>query len=214
MNTSHLLTLQKESRLSPEQLAKHLGISNMTVRRWIKKSPSHKLPVFYDHCFQDAVCALIVEGKLSADGEIAQAVHRQNQFQSVGLALKSLNISEECLFGPPHTSENERLLTALTQIASDQKKISFVKKNLERITQFSKKSGQWAEYIKTLQTAIFSKKLEMHEKLIAYGSFFYLLCPLDLVSDFIPAVGYLDDLAILGIASSFLAGKLTNQNKK
>jgi len=52
-----------------------------------------------------------------------------------------------------------------------------------------------------------SKKIGLMGKIIAYGSLFYLLDPLDLIPDNIIGFGLIDDFAILGIAAIY-CGKL------
>lgn len=51
--------------------------------------------------------------------------------------------------------------------------------------------------LSALYIALYSKELPMHVKIILGITVFYALSPIDLIPDFIPVLGYLDELIIL-----------------
>ena len=51
-------------------------------------------------------------------------------------------------------------------------------------------------------------KLSLGDKLIAIGAIGYFISPLDLIPDYIPVIGYLDDLGILSWAVSVIIGNM------
>lgn len=59
----------------------------------------------------------------------------------------------------------------------------------------------WARKIKTDVTALFiatrDKRTPLSAKVVAIGVVAYALSPIDLLPDFIPVIGYIDDLLIL-----------------
>jgi uncharacterized membrane protein YkvA (DUF1232 family) len=48
-----------------------------------------------------------------------------------------------------------------------------------------------------------SRDLHTFDKLVAYGALFYLLCPFDLIPDYVPVFGYMDDFIVLGFAVAY-----------
>ncbi|QJD86486.1 YkvA family protein [Cohnella herbarum] len=56
-----------------------------------------------------------------------------------------------------------------------------------------------------LYFALQSPKTPLRAKVQIYGALGYLILPVDLVPDFLPAVGYVDDLGALGLALGAVA---------
>ena len=77
---------------------------------------------------------------------------------------------------------------------------SEVDSNKSRIFSFKKWSKEWSQRISSLWKVIASPQLTSLDKMVAYGALFYLLTPFDLIPDYIPVFGYLDDFVILGFA--------------
>jgi uncharacterized membrane protein YkvA (DUF1232 family) len=65
MRNSHLLSIQKEAHLSPEQLAERIGISGMTLRRWRQGSTNQNLPKIYERALVGVIGDLMAEGRFS-----------------------------------------------------------------------------------------------------------------------------------------------------
>ena len=50
--------------------------------------------------------------------------------------------------------------------------------------------------VKSLITSLFDKEVKGRRKWIILGIILYIVSPIDLVPDFIPAIGYLDDIMV------------------
>ncbi len=50
--------------------------------------------------------------------------------------------------------------------------------------------------IKSLTMSLFDAKVETRRKLMVLGIILYILSPIDLIPDFIPMVGYADDIIL------------------
>ena len=61
----------------------------------------------------------------------------------------------------------------------------------------------WSSRVKSLLGVIESPGLSSFEKLAAYGALFYLITPIDLVPDYIPTIGLIDDFGVLGVAAEY-----------
>ena len=79
-----------------------------------------------------------------------------------------------------------------------------------KVAQIAKKGG---EHIVRLALELYyvmkSDKIEPKKKLAIAGALGYLILPVDLVSDFLPVVGYTDDLAALMAAYSMVKACVT-----
>src|SRR5580693_5280178 len=90
MKISHLLILMRETDLSPEQMAKRLGISNMTIRRWMEKKSGETLPAIYEKTVWDAVYQMVAEGMLLPGSTFVQKAVKESQRFYFSAAMKSL----------------------------------------------------------------------------------------------------------------------------
>jgi len=198
MKNSHLLKLLADAGLSPEELGKRLGLSGMTLRRWIKGRPGTLIPKFYERALSDEVIRLWMEGRLTEDAESVKWAMTQGQSLYFEAALKNLGLTGDFL--KPGVGE-DRLLLGLTQIGSSEPRQKQVDDGHKKILGFTKLGKAWADRIAVLTKVLASKKLGAMDKLIAYGALFYLICPFDLIPDNVPVFGMIDDYAILGAAS-------------
>ncbi|HTL70227.1 MAG TPA: DUF1232 domain-containing protein [Candidatus Eisenbacteria bacterium] len=203
MKTSHLLSLLKEASLSPEDLARRLDVSNMTLRRLLARRGDPVLPELYARELRRAVYELVGEGKLDPDSPAARRILLSDDFPQTQAAIKGLGFPDDFLKGGAPADE-EGLATGLSRIGCDGGRAACVDKSMKRISSFSRFGGQWAERIRILTRHVRSRQVGARDKFVAYGSLFYLLYPLDLLPDFMPALGYLDDFARLGIAVGVL----------
>jgi uncharacterized membrane protein YkvA (DUF1232 family) len=209
MKTSHLLTLSSEARISPEDLGSSLGISGMTLRRWMKRPPSAPIPKFYHRAFADEIVRLWMEGRLKEDSGAVQWAMKVGQNLSFQAAIKNLGLSEISSAAPG--SDSDKLMVGLTQIGSNGHHRQQVDGNKLRILSFSKMSKEWGQRISALMKVVRSNRIDAMDKLVAYGALFYLLCPFDLIPDNIPVFGLLDDYVILGLAASYYAKRLSRR---
>jgi uncharacterized membrane protein YkvA (DUF1232 family) len=207
MKHSHLLIIREASGLSPEAFAARLGVSNMTVRRWMRKRPKGELPRLYAEALGRLVYELLAEGRLS---ETSPAV-REVLAGTAPAAGSALGVPREA-FGSPGSLDDENLAETLSRIGRDEQRSGAVERSWPRILSFKRLGKGWAERIDALRSVLASKA-QLHERWIAYGSFFYLLCPLDLIADFTPAIGYVDDYMVLGAAVGFLMNRTKGGRK-
>lgn len=68
-------------------------------------------------------------------------------------------------------------------------------------------------YALVLKYAMFSEKISKKDRGIIIGALGYLILPVDLLPDFLPALGYTDDLAALTLAILKVMGNITPEVK-
>jgi uncharacterized membrane protein YkvA (DUF1232 family) len=195
----------RETKLSPEQLAKRLGFSNMTIRRWKKKPPSEKVAPIYEKALRDAVYQMALDGILAVDSRSYQSVSKTTRPLSFTVILKSLGFRNDFKKGPSFSPG--RLMVGLSQVGDKESRKAEVDHNRKKILSFSRMGAEWKERITTLLRVTRSRKLTSMDKLVAYGALFYLLCPLDLIPDNMPVFGLMDDFCVLGLATTYYIQK-------
>jgi uncharacterized membrane protein YkvA (DUF1232 family) len=198
---SHLLSILQEAQLSPEQLAKRMGISGMTVRRWEDKDPHEELPLLYQKALQDVVSQLVAESHLRLDSAVVKAVAVEGTGLTVVSADNSLGITRTML----HVAERnpKALMERLSMLGAQEAKKSEVDRHKKKILSFKKMGQEWSARITSLMKVLNSDELHTFDKMVAYGALFYLLCPFDLIPDYIPVFGYMDDFIVLGFAAAY-----------
>jgi uncharacterized membrane protein YkvA (DUF1232 family) len=209
MKNLHLVKLLADSGLSPEELGKRLGLSGMTLRRWIKGRPGTLIPKFYERALSDEIIRLWMDGRLREDADSVKWAMTQGQSLYFEAALKNLGLTGDFL--KPGGGE-DRMMLCLTQIGSSASHQKQVDGNGKKILGFAKTGKTWADRISTLTAVLKSKKLDPTDKLVAYGALFYLICPFDLIPDSVPVFGMMDDYAILGFASEYYAKRLSKKH--
>lgn len=187
--------------MSPEQLAKRLGVSGMTVRRWNDKPPKEELPLLYQKALRDVVCELVGESRVNLDSPIVKAITADGTTLPMVSANNSLGITQGMLHQAETNPKN--LLESLSQIGGNPAKQAEVNHHKKKILSFKKMSGEWSKRISSLMTVLDSDELHTFDKLVAFGALFYLLCPFDLIPDYIPVFGYMDDFIVLGFAVAY-----------
>jgi len=201
MRYSHLLSLLEDTDMSPEQLAKRLGISGMTVRRWGEKDPREELPLLYEKALQAVVRQLVAEGQLRLDSSVVKAITVEGANLPIVSADNSLGITQDML----QQAENnpKALMESLSELGANDAKQAEVNQHKKKILSFKKMGKEWTQRISSLLKVLDSDKLHNFDKLVAYGALFYLLCPFDLIPDYIPVFGYMDDFIVLGFAMAY-----------
>jgi uncharacterized membrane protein YkvA (DUF1232 family) len=194
-----LLIFMRETNLSPEQMAKRLGVSNMTIRRWMKRTTEEKLPPIYEKIFWEAVYQMVVEGLLLPGSVFAQKAVKGSQKLYFKAAMKSLGFTKSKQSLPRFSMVAIR--ESLSQIGAQEGHQLEVEKKQKKILSFVRFGRDWKRRISTLMKVVSSKSLSRKDKLVAYGALFYLVCPLDLIPDNVPVFGLLDDYCVLGLAS-------------
>jgi uncharacterized membrane protein YkvA (DUF1232 family) len=174
----------------------------MTVRRWMKKSPGEEIPMIYRRAIEDAVCGMITEGILDPSSGIARQIMKAQNQTSFQAVIKSLGLPKD-FYTVKNKTNSEQILTGLSRIGSDGVKCTEVKDSIAKIRKYGKLGEEWPKRIAVLLKVILSKTINEVDKLVAFGALFYLIFPFDLIPDYIPVVGLLDDYAILGLAAIY-----------
>ena len=197
----------KETGYSPEELGKQIGLSGMTLRRWMKKAEQTPIPQVYVPAIRDVCCRFVSEGKLDpAKEEVQSLLVSGLPSGDYSAAIQNLGLGAD--FERDRTISGDRILTGLVQIGAQSKKQADVEKNSEKVFSFKEMGKDWAGRISGLWTVIHSDTLTLPEKFIAYGALFYLLTPIDFIPDTIPFLGLIDDFAVLGLAAAYYARHL------
>jgi uncharacterized membrane protein YkvA (DUF1232 family) len=187
--------------MSPEQLAKRLGVSGMTVRRWGDKDPHEKLPLLYEKALQDVVRQLVAESRLSLDSSAVKAITDKGTDMPMMSADNSLGVTQDML---KLAERNPKaLMETLSDLGANESKKAEVDHHKKQILSFKKMGKEWSTRITSLMKVLESKELHTFDKLVAYGALFYLICPFDLIPDWIPVFGYMDDFIVLGFAVAY-----------
>jgi|SRR5579884_1967837 uncharacterized membrane protein YkvA (DUF1232 family) len=200
MQNSHVLALLEEARLSPEALGAAIGVSGMTVRRWLKR-PKQPVPRVYLAAIRDACYALISQGRLRAESATVRTLLARTLSNEYHAALCNLGLPQG--FDTRHAMSQDDVLLGLSRIGTQSQKQHDVDGNRRKIFSFKKLGREWSQRIGALWQVIRSKKIGRLEKAVAYGALFYLLTPIDFIPDHIPFFGLLDDFGVLGIAAAY-----------
>src|SRR5581483_2695293 len=206
MLISQVLALLDEANLSPEELASTIGVSGMTIRRWIKKPKRSAVPPVYIPAIRDACYTLISSGRLRADSTVVRVLLLQAPSGEYRAALQNLGLRGD--FDVQTEMSQDDMLTGLTLIGTQSKKQSEVESHRAEIFSFKRLGDEWSQRIANLWLVIASKKLKRLEKAVAFGALFYLLTPIDFIPDNIPFFGLLDDFGVLGIAVAYYKRRL------
>ncbi len=211
MTNSQLLILMKETGYSPEELGKQIGLSGMTLRRWMKKGGEISIPAVYVPAIRETCLRLISEGRLDPTSEAIQSL-LASALPSGDYAAAIQNLGLDADFGQDRTISGDRILTGLVQIGAQSKKQADVEKNSGKVFSFKEMGKDWSERISALWAIIHSDTVSLPEKFIAYGALFYLLTPIDFIPDTVPFLGLMDDFAVLGLAAAYYARLLRLRN--
>jgi uncharacterized membrane protein YkvA (DUF1232 family) len=203
MNTSILIKILNECAMSPEELAEKIGISGMTVRRWIQRETPEELSELYQTAIQNAALKLIVEGRLADDSALVLQLFSHSEGLVQKATIKALGFPDD-LQGN-FESHQDQITMGLVHIGSQETRRQRVNTQKKKILSFKKLGKEWSERISLLTKVISSDRLSMLDKCMAYGALFYLLMVFDLIPDTVPVFGLLDDFAILGIAAAYYA---------
>ena len=203
MLNSHLLILLQEAKMSPETLAEHMGISNMTIRRLLEKPPQMKLSKLYSNALVNVIYEFIAKGIIPPESKLMAEVIKEHSPAYLDAAVKNLDIPKDLNLFEGHLNQ-EHLVFWLSQLGSNKTKEIEVDNNLKKISKFKEWGKEWSFRLTTLLDAIRSKKYSLSKQLVAYGALFYLICPFDLIPDAIPVIGYMDDFLILGLAATYI----------
>jgi len=201
MKYGRVIGLLNETRLSPENLAQWLSVSNSTYRRWLKAPANDEFPKEYESNVAAGVYKLLDNKSLSYDSARVNKFVEGNMPEFFQAAVGRLNSSGE-LFSESSTHQDQ-ITAVLSNLGNSGKIRSQVDKSSKKILKFSEWGAAWKYRIKLLTKVIASKEFSLVDQLVAYGALFYLILPFDLVPDSIPVFGYVDDFGILGFAAAY-----------
>ncbi len=212
MTYKQILILMEEAGLSPEAFASRMGISGMTIRRWREESPSEELSLRYQPSLLQAVSELICEGLLSSSSPRVKAVMMESGAAPFNSIMKTMGVDMDGLLSSDARSsqQGDGIITGLSQIGSDLSKRDAVEKNSGKIRSFKKLGTDWSNRISALVRVIKSTRMTLYDKVVAYGALFYLINIFDLIPDYMPVIGMLDDLAVLGLAAAYYQKRFKN----
>ncbi len=205
MKISQLLELLEATNSSPEELGKMIGVSWMTLRRWLKKPAPWPIAPVYVSAICDACYRLIAENRLDPALPVVQEILAEVPSREYQAALQNLGLPSGVKID--QSVSHDQILTCLLQIGSHTEKQSRVEEDSKKVFSFKSLGGDWSERISVLWKVVRSKKLASPDKVVAYGALFYLLTPIDFIPDHIPVFGLLDDFGVLGIAATYYTRK-------
>jgi uncharacterized membrane protein YkvA (DUF1232 family) len=104
----------------------------------------------------------------------------------------------------PSSFTVDSLMTEIEKSGQQFKDVKSLEKDVATKLKSARIDRIFADYSKTLLSAIKSPKTSLKKKAIAVGALIYFISPIDLIPDHIPVVGYLDDLAVLSLAVNSL----------
>ena len=97
MTHGQLRSLLTETKLSPEQLALRLGVSNMTLRRWNKLGADTRMAKSHEHSVMEGIYQLMIEGHLNSSSKLLPEVIENSTTLSFQAVLKTMGVSEALL---------------------------------------------------------------------------------------------------------------------
>lgn len=201
MKISQLLNIMDETGLSAEKIAACLHVSNMTYRRWRKRSPEEEIPKEYARNIAGGIYQLVAEDKLHPDSREVGSFLKSHLPEFFQAAIGRFKVSE-ALFDA-HSPQQENITSLLSHIGNNANVREQVDAAALDMQRFARLGADWKQRITLLSKAIRSRKITAIDKLAAYGSLFYLIIPFDLIPDSIPVFGMVDDFGILGFACAF-----------
>lgn len=208
MTNSQLLIVLNSTGDSPEEFGRRVGLSGMTIRRWLRKPEGTEVPRVYLPAIREACLSLVGEGRLDPSlPEVQSVLFSMANSAGYQAALWNLGLGESFTEGRPVS--RDQILSGLLQIGSQMPKQTDVDAHSSEVSAFKKLGDEWSSRITTLWNIVRSRKLDLPDKFIAYGALFYLLTPVDFIPDNIPFFGLIDDFAILGLAAAYYTRKTT-----
>jgi uncharacterized membrane protein YkvA (DUF1232 family) len=194
-----------QTGLSYEQLGSRLGISGMSIRRW-KDRPTEELPKLYKFAVREVTLELIAEGSLAPHDPLVVSILKDEENRFCAAALTSLGMSSDFL--KDGVVDSERMVNELQAIGAKPSVQKTVQDSGAALQNFRTLGEQWSKWIGTLLEVFRSQEAQWPDRCIASGALFYLLMPIDLIPDYIPVIGLLDDFAVLGMAASYFYKRL------
>jgi uncharacterized membrane protein YkvA (DUF1232 family) len=172
----------ERGELSPERLGRELQISNMTLRRLLKRDDLETIP----------------------DKYLAQLDRHTGALRKGGPAVMQAS------------PDLEPFLEDLEAKGRECDDLDSLKRDLETKLQEPRIGQTLRDHALKLIGAITGAaggRVPASHRMLAIGALLYLINPMDLISDALPGVGYLDDLAVLSVVSGIVTATTPGRRK-
>jgi uncharacterized membrane protein YkvA (DUF1232 family) len=169
-----LKRVMKDKGVSPERLGEATNISNMTLRRLLKKYPTAKIPTRYQ------VQLDFYEMGSPAIAEIPSAGHGQ----------------------PADFEKFQPLIKQLEDEGSKLKDITGLKRSIRSKLADRKLHKTFFAQVQSLVKA--TTETGKRTRALAVGALLYFINPFDLIPDAVVGIGYLDDFAVVSLVSALV----------
>jgi uncharacterized membrane protein YkvA (DUF1232 family) len=187
--------------MSPEKLASIFSVASMTVRRWQKAPGNKKVPEVDQWNLIEGIYKLVLSGNLSTDSPAVQKALQCATPASFEAIARGLGVASGVFSSSE--AQQDKMTMMLSQIGGHEGHKRAVEQSAQKFSYFKKMGSEWRHRISGLLQVVQSKKLSSFDKMVAYGSLFYLVTPLDLIPDHIPGIGLIDDFGVLGFAVAY-----------
>ncbi len=201
IRAAHLKTLLEESAHSPEDFAAIMGLSGMTLRRWMTiDEKAEAMPATYLPQLREALYRLIADGTISHESKLVKTIIGESMPLHLQASIKALCGDMQA----KDIQDETGWLEALHKIGGRPQHVKAVEQTTQRSwKKFFGLGPAKKERIETLLDVVGDRKTPTFGKGVAYGALFYLLTPFDLIPDYIAGLGFLDDLGALEVAVSY-----------
>jgi uncharacterized membrane protein YkvA (DUF1232 family) len=198
-SVSQLKRLLDERGLSPRDLAEQLGVSHMTIYRWLAKPGHFSIPKKYHLSIDQFV----------SGGDVAQAPTIGAPWYQDRSILDQLSSD-----GGPDERAGQQLIRLLECDGKECDDHAKLKADVNVKLQAKGITTGLREKVRDLMKGLFSSEMPARSKLVIAGALLYFLSPIDLIPDTIPVLGYVDDLAVLTLAADFVSRNQRKDSKK
>ncbi|MEK2690685.1 YkvA family protein [Bdellovibrio sp. GT3] len=198
MKISQLSKISKDTGLSPEKLAVYFQVSNMTLRRWLKKGGTVRVPAQYDTNLYQGILTMVKDGVIDKDHECVKEAYEfsQSLFANNSFMMMDLQATQFEQSG----ANEDGLMDLCLRLGQRDDSLTYVQNNEATLQGLQNKSPSIREKVMTLWNVLKDGDLQKTSKYVAVGAMYYLVFPFDFIPDSVPGVGLLDDYAILSIA--------------
>ncbi|MGE5085304.1 MAG: YkvA family protein [Bacillota bacterium] len=200
MKINQISKLSKDTGLSPEKLAVYFQVSNMTLRRWLKKGGTGRIPVQYETNLYQGILSMVRDGLLEKDHELVKEAFEFTQVLFAHNSFMMMDLSVDQFKG---SVSEDGVVDLCLKLGQKEDSLAYVQRNESVLKDIEMKSPGIKEKVAALWKVLKDSEVQRTYKYVAIGALFYLVFPFDFIPDTIPAVGFLDDFAVLGIATSY-----------